>query len=204
MSTRIALFKNHKRTRCLDYSKQAVVWMVILIMTMGCSGSSRPLHPSYDELKQRGFYVYILPEREIERRKWSKTISLWSWDRHCRGIGAETFNPISIPYQGPEGITEFEIEIDPWDVVWDYNQPTTKVKLATPWAANGLAVYYTEEGQDYRNYIYLRFEDRFGIPVRVTTYLPITEVVSLIDQFEYVGPLPELVTNPWDYSKCPK
>jgi hypothetical protein len=49
---------------------------------------------------------------------------------------------------------------------------------------DGTAVYYivTDDNEDY---VQLRFEDRFGIPVYVSSNLSITEVIQLLNQLEY-------------------
>ena len=173
---------------------------IVLFMTAGCS-EAHPLHPTYEELTQRGFYVYVLPESEMEKHEWSQTVSIWSWDRHCKGVeSSETFNPIRIRYNGPRsGLT---LLLGPWSMYWDYREPTSDTKLETPQAMDGSAVYYVIN-EDDNDYVHLKFKDRFEIPVQVLSNLPITEVVRLINQLEYIGPPPETVTNPWEYSRCP-
>lgn len=187
-------------TSLVNYaSKLIVVYITALAWTVGCS-PTHPLYPTYEELTRRGFYIYVLPESEVEQRGWLQTVSIWSWDRHCKGIElSETFNPISVTYREQEGTRpEFVITIGPWDMAWDYRKPTTEVNLDTPWALDGTAVYYTNA-----NYIRFKFQDRFGIPVQISSRLSINEIVELINQLEYIGPPPETVTNPWDYSRCP-
>ncbi len=177
----------------------AISCLILITLATACS-SDHPLHPTLKELTQRGFYVYILPEDETRKRGWSQTISIWSWDRHCKSVDiGETFNPITINYRGQSTQPELTITIGPWDMAWDHRKPTIEVKLDTLLAQNGLAVYYKSD-----NYLQLRFQDRFGIPVQISSRLPITEVVWLINRLEYVGPPPEEVTNPWEYSKCSK
>ncbi len=179
--------------------KVAVVCVVVLAMNTGCS-EANPLYPSYEGLTQRGFYVYVLPKEEIEQRGWSQTVSIWSWDRHCAGIeSSETSNPIYVKYDGSQEQPGFTLIIGPWNMTWDHRRATKEVKVETPWAMDGVALYYTIE-----DYTRLKIEDRFGIPIQVGSRLPITEVVRLINQLEYIGPPPETVTNPWDYSKCPE
>lgn len=190
-SSVVAVLSNHR-------GRLPVVCIAILALATMCS-PTRPLHPSYEELTQRGFYIFVLPESEVERRGWLQRVTIWSWDRHCKGIEiSETFNPISITYRRQATPPEFTITMGPWSMAWDHRKPTTEVKLDTSWALDGTAVYYTND-----NYISLMFQDRFGIPVQVGSRLSITEVVQLINQLEYIGPPPETVTNPWDYSKCP-
>lgn len=181
---------SHKSTLALTY--------IVLAVAVGCS-EDRPLHPSYEELRQRGFYAYVLPEAEVEKRGWSQTVSIWSWDRHCTGVEpSENSNPIRVRYDGPQsGLT---LLLGPWDLYWDHRKPTSEVSLDTSWAMGGIAVYYVISEDDV-DYIHLKFMDRFGIPVQVVSNLFIVEVVQLLNQVEYIGPPPETVANPWDCSK---
>ena len=176
------------------------VCVIILVIVIGCSDSeTHPLYPSYAELTQRGFYVYVLPESEVKQRGWSQTVWIYSWDQHCKNMEPSASpNPISVSYLGPAENEGVGILISPWSIAWDHGEPSTEMKLETPWAGYGVAEYYTSG-----NYNSLQFEDRFGISVEVSSRLPVTEVILLINQMEYIGPPPETVTNPWDYSKCP-
>jgi hypothetical protein len=174
-----------------------IVFAIALTLIAGCS-EDYPLHPSFEELTQKGFYVYVLPTSEVEQRGWLQSISIWSWDRHCKGIEiSETFNPIRVSYSGQESELYLTLLIGPWSMYWDHNEPTKEVRLDTPWSMDGTAMYYTNDG-----HIHLKFKDQFGIPVQVTSCSSITEVVQWINQLEYVGPLAETVTNPWDTSRC--
>ena len=184
----VASLSNHR-------DNLALMCAAILTVVTGCS-SAPPLSPSYEELDQRGFYVYVLPKSEMERRGWLQTVSIWSWDRHCKGGASGGPNPIYINYDALQEQPGLTLIIGPWNTAWDHRKSTTNVTIDTPWAMNGVAVYYTAE-----DYTRLRFEDRFGIPVQVSSRLTITEVVQLVGQLEYMGPLPETVTNPWDCSK---
>ena len=180
-------------------NRSIVFWAVVLAMIVGCSKvSDHPLYPSYDELTQKGFYVYVLPEGEASQRGWSQTVWIYSWDQHCKRLGPETSpNPISVSYLGPEERKEMSIIISPRSIAWDHEQPSSEVRLQFPWAEDSVAEYYTTDGL-----IDLSFKDRFGISVEVSSRLPITEVVGLINRLEYYGPPPETVSNPWDYSRC--
>ncbi len=180
--------------------KQALlIWMCILPVASGCS-DQHPIHPTYGELVQRGFYVYVLPAEEWKQRGWSQTISIWSWDRHCKGVDeTETFNPISVVYRSRSDQPEMVISIGPWDIAWDRYRPVRYVELKSLWISEWSGVYYENQG-----IIRLRFQDWLGIPVHVSSRLPITETAQLIHQIQYVGPSLETVTNPWDLSKCPK
>lgn len=180
---------------CRD--KPLMMCLVLLSVVVGCSRSHPPLHPSYEELTRRGFYVYVLPEEEVNDRKWTQTVTIWSWDKHCSGgeIG-EVFNPIRVSYGESQGQSGLTILIGPWSMYWDNREPTTEVELNTLWGTDDTAAYYIVDG-----YVHLRFEDRFGFPVQVLSNIPITEVVQLVNQLEYIGPPPESVSNPWDCSR---
>jgi len=54
----------------------------------------RPLHPTYEALKGRGFYVFVLPEQEVRARGWQQDITLWSWNIHCGVLTGDTYNPL--------------------------------------------------------------------------------------------------------------
>ena len=166
-------------------------------MVVGCF-ADHPINPSYEELAQRGFYIYILPNSETKQLGWLQEVSIWSWGRHCKGIETgETFNPISVSYYDETGQLVFFISIGPWDMAWNHRENLTDAKLDSLWAMDGVATYYKSG-----DFIRLTFRDRFGIPVQISSRLPITEVIQWINQIEYIGPPPERVTNPWDISKC--
>lgn len=179
----------HLRTRML-------LCAIMLMILYGCA-EKHPLHPSYEELKQRGFYVYVLPERELDKYEWTQTISIWSWDRHCKGIEwTENFNPIRIEYVNTEKY--LFIIIGPWNMYWDSSQKMLQMEIDTRWAKDRFATYYMLDD----GIIHMRFEDSFGINVQIISNLPVDEIKSLVSQLEYIGPPPELVTNPWDFAKC--
>jgi hypothetical protein len=187
----------------LGPARRVVACCFIVLVSVNSCFDSHPLHPSYEELSQRGFYVYILPKDEAEHRGWLQEVEIWSWDRHCRGVEvAETYNPIEVFYHTETREAKFAITIGPWSMAWDHRKPTQEVKLNTPWISGNTAVFYRSADREDDDYIHLRFEDRFGIPVQVVSSLSITEVVRLINGIEYVGPSPEAVANPWDYSRC--
>lgn len=168
---------------------------VLLAIVTGCA-QSHPLYPSYEELTQRGFYLYVLPGKIVEQHGWLQTVSIRSWDKHCIGAeSSETANPIYVRYDGSQGQSVLTMIIGPWDMAWDHRKPTTEVQVDTPWAMDGEAVYYVIE-----DYTRLRFEDGFGTPIQIGSRLPITEIVQLITQLEYIGPPQETVTDPWGCS----
>ena len=194
----IPVYGNGKQGTVDEYRYLLRLVTVALLAVTGCS-KPHPLNPTYEELVHRGFYIYVLPSNEVAARKWQETVSIWSWDRHCSGVElSETANPIRVVYTGESDQPELRLTIGPWSMAWDHRQSTTAIQLNTEWARTGSARYYVVEG-----YLNLAFEDRFGIPVRIGSRHPVTEVVHLINQLEYIGPPSETVGNPWDYARCP-
>lgn len=180
-------------------SGRILLWIIagcLLSVLCGCV-EKHPLHPSYDELKQRGFYVYVLPEGELNKYKWSQTISIWSWDRHCKGLDwTENFNPLRVEYVNTDKF--LFILIGPWNMYWDASEEVARAQIDTKWSKDGYVAYYMLSDRT----THMRFEDIFGIPVQIVSNLAITEIIPLINQLEYVGPPQEEVTNPWDSAKC--
>jgi hypothetical protein len=172
---------------------------VLLTMLAACSSvSDYPLYPSYDELAHKGFYVYVVPEGEVTRRGWLQTVWIYSWDLHCKRLGPETSpNPISVSYRGPDDRKEMGVVISPRSIAWDHGWPSEEVSLRFPWTKDNAAEYYIEDGL-----LTIQFEDWLGTSVEITSRLPLTEVVGLINRLEYHGPPREMVSNPWDYTKC--
>lgn len=176
----------------------AAFFIALTILASCSSPDAHPLFPSYEELKQNGFYIYVLPESAMGQHHWSQSVSIWSWDHHCKSAGPSLIqNPISVVYSGQAEQPELSLRIGLGSAAWDHSRPATEIPLKTEWVMDGVARYYVSDG-----FVRLRFIDRFGIPVQVGSQLSIAEVVSLVDQIDYIGPPPETVENPWDYSKC--
>lgn len=177
-------------------------FLIIVLLAIGITQCSKsyPLHPTYSELINKGYYVYVLPEHEIRNREWTETVSIWSWDRHCHGTEiSETANPIYVIYKDNTHQVKFQLTIGLWNMTWNHNQTKNQTQLDTQWASTGTAEYYTID-----NYTKLRFEDKLGILVQVGSQMPITEVISITNELRYIGPFSDTITNPWDYTKCPK
>lgn len=169
--------------------KLTVGFLVTVLFISGCSFTENDRERSYEELKQRGFYVYVLPESETDKKP---SITIASWTKHCQSSveTIEVSNPIIVSY--PE--IPISITIGPGGVI-DARVPTKKVELDNPWFKGDTARYNEHQ--------VLTFEDKFGIPIQVRTgSLPLTETLRLVNELEYVGPPVETVTNPWDWSKC--
>ncbi len=81
----------------------------------------RPLHPTYEALERRGFYVFVLPEREVHARGWQQDITLWSWNIHCGVLTGDTYNPLLVTYRDNSDNVIFAIQHGPWSMTWDYS-----------------------------------------------------------------------------------
>jgi hypothetical protein len=179
-----------------------VGFLVIVIYLAGGitdSFSPHPLYPTYESLKAHGFYAFVLPQSEIQQRRWTQTISIFSWTMHCGLLRGDTYNPLQVWYTDDVEERVFEIQLGPWGMIWNHGLPTvkTEVELKSKWSA-GTLMYYTQttsEGLPNRLY---RFSDLWSHDVEIRSNLSVTETVGLIEQFEYIGPPLEKVNDPWD------
>jgi hypothetical protein len=166
-------------------------WIIVLLMLIGCA-KERPLHPSYTELIKNQFYVYVLPETEVQRRQWEEIISIWGYRFHCQSNEAP--NNLYVRYVDEYAQVGVDLIIGPWSDVWDWSQDTTEVPLDTTIAKEKRAVFYARTDGSTA----LMFEDQFGIQVQVRSRYPITETLEIVQQLEYIGPPSDMVSNPWD------
>lgn len=186
-----------------DWVKGSIALAVVASL-VGCSQPS-PLHPSYDDLKREGFYVYVLPESVVAQKGWRQEITISSFDRHCRGLtAAEQHNPLYVYYlasldRNVPRRPIFSVEVGPWSPPWGTEGPWTEIELRLKWVNGGVG-QYLEGTLTNGAFVEIRFIDTFGFPVYIDSRLSLTETVSLIDQLEYVGPSPSTVVNPWDCS----
>jgi hypothetical protein len=160
----------------------------------------RPLHPTYETLNKRGFYVFVLPEQEVHRRGWQQDITLWSWDIHCGLLTGDTYNPLVVTYTDSAGNNAFVIQHGPWGMIWDYSQTITKeqVPWESRWTSTGIITYRTRSAQEnMRQYLY-HFSDMQGWRVEIASSLSVTETLELIKALEYIGPPIETLNDPWD------
>ena len=160
----------------------------------------RPLHPTYETLKNRGFYVFVLPEQEINSRGWQQDITLWSWDVHCGVLTGDTYNPLRVTYRNGVGNRVFEIQHGPWGMIWDYSQTITKtrVTLESELSSTGSLTYRTRSAQSNITRHLYHFSDMQGWDVDIASNLSVTETLELIETLEYVGPPIETLNDPWD------
>jgi len=160
----------------------------------GC-GEVHPLHPSYDELTKKGFYVYVLPATVVQERGWLEDASLWSYTFHCQPSNNGNDNPVRITYQSENGNIDFEIIIGNWTGIWEWSKPRSEVQLSASWLPSFQGEYYQSSSSDS---VGVMFTDPFGIQVQVWSDYAIDETAQLISQLQYIGPDPVTVTNPWD------
>jgi len=161
---------------------------------------SRPLHPTYDDLIAHGFYVFVLPEDEVEKRGWKQDIQIWSWNVHCGLLVGDTYNPLQVLYRDTAGERVLDIQLGLWGIVWDYSKPATKVEvdLKSEWSSTGTLIYYTQTTSERLPRRLYHFSDMLGLGVEVRSDFPITETIKLIEQLEYIGPGIETLKNPWN------
>ena len=160
----------------------------------------RPLHPTYEVLEKQGFYVFVLPEQEVNVRGWQQDITIWSWSIHCGMLTGDTYNPLTITYRNNVGDRVFEIQHGPWDMLWDYSQIITKTQVTweSELSGPGSLTYHTRSAQsNITQYLY-HFSDMQGEDVDISSNLSVTETLELIKMLEYVGPPIETLTDPWD------
>jgi len=180
-----------------------VVYVVLgnsMIVRIADTFTSRPLYPTYESLQAHGFYVFVIPQSEVQQRKWVQTVSIYSWTMHCGLLTVDTYNPLQIWYTDDTDKRGFEIQLGPWGMVWDHGLPTEKIEieLKSKWSSTDSLTYYTQttsEGLPRRLY---RFSDLSGYAVEIQSNLSVTETIGLIEQFEYIGPPIEKVNGPWD------
>lgn len=160
----------------------------------------RPLHPTYESLENRGFYVFVLPEEEINLRGWGQEITLWSWNSHCGVLIGDTYNPLMVTYRDEVGGRVFEIQHGPWRMIWNGSETitTTQVALESEWSSTSSLTHKTRLGQNNMIRHRYYFVDRQGWGVDIASSLSVTETLELIEMLEYVGPPVEKLNDPWD------
>jgi amino acid transporter len=160
----------------------------------------RPLHPTYETLNKRGFYVFVLPEQEVHGRGWKQDITLWSWDIHCGLLTGDTYNPLVVTYTDSAGDNAFVIQHGPWGMIWDHSQNITKEQVSweSRWTSAGIITYRTRSAQENMGRYLYHFSDMKGWGVEIASSLSITETLELIKALEYIGPSIETLNDPWD------
>ena len=163
----------------------------------------KPLHPTYTTLKKQGFYVFALPEQEVQKRNWQQDITLYSWNIHCGLLTTDTYNPLIVTYRDRDGDQVFVIQHGPWSMIWDHSKAITKEQIPweSSWSNTGKITYYTNSEQNniLRHLYY--FSDMQKQGVQIVSSLSVTETLKLIETLEYIGPPVEILDNPWNCQK---
>jgi len=180
----------------------AVLLLCIVIYLVGCSSPSdlEPFHPSYDEIRDAGFYIYALPDKNVSNRNWTESIWILSFDRHCNAIysGFEAYNPIHVNYRNEAQETVLAIQIGPWTAPWRSDEFVTPIALNTSIAKDNLAYGNTDASHPA-----IRFIDQYDVSVIVSARLSLAELSQIVSELEYIGP-PALTTSPWNIANCAK
>lgn len=184
---------------------QYIIWFMLLsIILAGCLNQS-PLYPTYEELKNHGFYIYVLPETIVTQKQWQQEIYIWSFDRHCRNLGNEANNPLEVSYyKKDETVSDntprkslLSIEMGNSGWVPPYastNEKGEMIDIVSPFIIGRALHYYPDD----KTRSTLMFTDTFGVRVYVTAGFPLTETLAIIQQLEYIGPDTNTLTiSPW-------
>ncbi len=195
------------REKIVMAKRLGALGIMLLGLFAGCWQSAL-LHPSYTELEEAGFYVYVLPEDVVMEHGWVQEISIWSFDRHCKGLTAvEQSNPLEVFYQSPSDEKEelqnrsaFSVRLGPWSPPWGRAGSWSDVELM--FDGNPVTAQYKLGDSSVDNvFAGVRFTDTLGSPIYVSSWLPFTETVSLIDQLQYVGPSLDTFVDPWNCTR---
>lgn len=172
--------------------------LLLTIPLFGCKGiqHERNIYPDREELLERGFYMYVVPQHIQEKYQWQESTFILSWDRHCKGISySEQWNPLYIFYSGET--TGLTIRLDPWNTIWDNQSLTQTIRVKSPHIQNEQIETYVlplSEGTSFR------FEDNLGFPVYISSNLSLSDTIQIVSQLEYLGPDTSQEPNPWDCS----
>lgn len=159
----------------------------------------KPLYPTHEELRRRGFYIFELPKETIEQRQWKQEIIIGSWNIHCGVLLGDTYNPLIIKYTDNSENEVFRIQLA-WRIIWNLYEAEsrTQVDLDTEWADPKTLTYYTRPMQNdnlTRNLYH--FRDLQGYGVDIVSSISVTETLGMIKQLEYIGPPIETLKDPW-------
>jgi hypothetical protein len=161
--------------------------------------TEKPIHPTYEQLEKRGFYIFVLPEREVQQRQWKQDIIIGSWNVHCGVLLGDTYNPLIIKYTDEKDNEVFTIQLA-WRMTWGISDATTRTQIywESELTDKNQLIHYSRSGENeiYRN-LY-QFQDMQGYNVDIVSSLPVTETLNLIQQIEYIGPARETLANPWN------
>ena len=176
------------------------LWMGnVTFTTLTSHFTPKPVYPTHEELRRRGFYIFELPRETIEQRQWKQEIIIGSWNTHCGVLLGDTYNPLIIKYKDNNEKEVFRIQLA-WRITWSIfaAESRTQVDLDTEWAEPKTLIYYTQPMQNEnldRNLYH--FQDLKGYGVDIVSSLSVTETLELIKQLEYFGPPMETLKDPW-------
>lgn len=191
----------NKLARPCSKSNHWIIYPILLLFLIqgACSQTTSP----YDELVNRGFYAFILPDDVLIEQGWTLYTPIKEekrqWNIHCKGGIDAPENPLVLNYLDEEKDLQMSIWISHRGSMWDHNNFTENVSLNTIWSK-------TNEGLVYKNQPFspIRFEDIYGNQVIIRGDLPVSEKISLINKLEYYGPQMKDFMNPWSAEWCSK
>jgi hypothetical protein len=170
-----------------------VFWCIIAFIFFVLRTRIDTQNLAIQELSEKGFYAYILPEKTQEQLGLDRKISIYSFDWHCGRSRENNWNPLKITYTNASDRAIFSVTISPHDVLFDESKESYTVTLDLPWIPTHKVVYY-----NLQNGVEMKAKDLFGLDVVISSGLNIDDIVSLSRQLEYVGADSDRITNPWD------
>ncbi len=188
--------------------KDFITLLVLAYVLVSCVSSPQI---TYDTLKREGFYVYVLPEEDVIEYGWQQEITMRSFDRHCNGLTQdETYNPLQVRYMKTYDSTSrdnlaqsalFTVQLGPWPPPWVSGEGWTEIKIESEYIEGNIVWYKEWSNATNGTFFGLIFTDMFNQLVHISSWLSLTETVSLIGELNYVGPSFDTIENPWDCSK---
>jgi hypothetical protein len=177
----------------MKYQKALIIGIILVLMAACSSHPRTGLDPTVEQLNDRGYYVYILPDEYQTDLDWTQAIHIHSFDIHCRNPVSGFFNPVRVIYKDANGTTVLTIGIAPYYALWDHGITTTTIPLLLGWIPDKAGEYYLAgEGT-----VTLKLQDMLGMDVVMFSILELDQLVEVINWLEYVGPDIDSVGNPW-------
>ncbi|MBZ0285586.1 MAG: hypothetical protein K8L97_32950 [Anaerolineae bacterium] len=164
-----------------------------LLIFVGCSNQQTYPERSLDEISQANFYAYVFADAYEVTHQWTKSVKLWSFNKHCSDFFSEdTWNPLYIIYNNTSG-DNLEIRISPQDALWNLNKITTTVDINTAWIPSHSGEYYKNDN----GLVQIKIKDFWNMDVIISSRLSLDSLVGLIENLTYFGPPVTNVSNPW-------
>ncbi|MCC6617186.1 MAG: hypothetical protein IT320_27175 [Anaerolineae bacterium] len=173
--------------------RRAMVFLA-MFLAVGCTAPGPDFRNlTVEQLRDAGYYGYLLPEWAAEANDLSVRISMDSFDAQCSPDSGSD-NPVRILYTDADGLSYVGISIAPYNTDWD-NTGTVRETLAinaewVPSRSGQLDLFVNG------NPIVL-VEDTFGHEVVFFTRLSLPELVAFIQSLSYAGPPVETWEDPW-------